>query len=151
MWPKWTGLWGLVSAVVTRIWNQFSPVFYRFLVLHNHITHPEIRTTARLKPSAAPSFPISLFTVVVNVSERRDLTCSNHDYTANLTPPEEQSNWFLCRLCSQMINLCIKHKSVSISVHYCRKKAFKRSRKYEMVVSSSSRENLRVQNFTAAC
>lgn len=43
------------SAVVSRLQNRFC----RFLLPHNQITHQEIRTTAQLRLSAAPSLPRS--------------------------------------------------------------------------------------------
>lgn len=129
------------------------PEFYRFLVLHNQITHPGIRTTAQQKLSAAPSLPpgghffLILFTLtpllLVYLSERGD--SSNHNFLKR----HQQSNQYLCW---EMTNLCIKHESSLCLVLQCKKKkTLKRSRKYEMVVLSSSRENLEVQNFTAAC
>lgn len=71
--PRWALLWG--AAVGSCYWGSGigSPpptVSYRFLGPHNQITHPEIRTTVRLKPSAAPSLPASPFTLGVYVVRR---------------------------------------------------------------------------------
>lgn len=55
---RWGELWP-ESAVVTRLQIWFSAEFYRFRVPRNQIAHPEIRTTAQLKLSAAPSLPLT--------------------------------------------------------------------------------------------
>lgn len=55
---RWRELWA-ESAVVTRLQVWFSAEFYRFRVLCNQIAHPEIRTTAQLMRSAAPSLPLT--------------------------------------------------------------------------------------------
>lgn len=55
---RWGKLWP-ESAVVTRLQIWFSAEFYRFRVPRNQIAHPEIRTTAQLKLSAAPSLPLT--------------------------------------------------------------------------------------------
>lgn len=52
---------GAVARVSSCHWAPiwFSAGFYRFQVPRNQIAHPEIRTTARLKLSAAPSLPLT--------------------------------------------------------------------------------------------